>query len=556
MSLFIRINGGTLQSLAAAGFNSARLVTAHGGGDELTLVAAQAIDESDLIPIYKQVEIFDGGIRRFAGWLDIAPIQASGSTERRTYRITGPSRWLQRHSFAQASRRFVTLGRDGTLRKSLLPQVTEILDSAKTAYPERFDFDTAGITEADAALPIPWELRYDEKCAVLFDVCMRWTVGITFWWDYAPMLPTLRFVAFDDAPTAALSEAGKISIAPDRRFDLLAQTVTISWLLNIQSVDVPVLVDSYGPGGDAAELEAENPLTLSVPLQPGEPPPDPGWAEHYFRYVSRLHADVDFVEPSLRWDLTPGLVYTYGGALENMGSAKSQVMLIERDLFSETATVQAGVPRHLGLADLYSLIRRRFQARQAGGGGGSRGPSDDPEAPPEWEPCVVEVTIEDYQGAEIPGAYAIIKGVAIPTGSSHSFEMTDSAENGVEVFIWVPPNFQASDTPSEINLLAGETVEVVEDVEYRAYSKLVRATSTEPELDEKFIDLLVTSIEARMRIKLSDDQYIQLSIDDMSEANGVPAGQNRQVKMRLIDGIHAGIPCQRLVASSEAGELS
>jgi hypothetical protein len=410
------------------GITGANLSLTFGARDSLTIETAEDIDTADIIPPFSRCELRDpDGNLRFVGWLDQAPRRASAASERKTYTLTGPIRWLERVPYLDAE----VIGEFGypvmgwadneDRRESIGDQVARVrtFANANGANLAAFPAGTA------ANLMTPYERFMNVSCLGALSTVARWTPAIALVSDGTDALTWRDSLTSTTHPvTGLLPDATDLQLNP--HYDLLRSTITLRWMQKIDGLPA-ILTDSV-TGGEAQTLGASRTEALTIEISPEEQYPATGLAAEYHRWASKLQLTCNLSADGLHWSILPAHRITFGGILSPWSDYDAVVQVIERDLFSESIRITTGPRRHLGLDQLAELARRSSLTTSS-----NNGPPDDEE---DDLPGTITRTIHDPDSGTPPGAYFQAGGKTASSGQS----ITLPAGTYI-VSYWVPPDF-------------------------------------------------------------------------------------------------------------------
>jgi hypothetical protein len=354
----IKIGSAAAVPFDTLGITGANLSLTFGARDSLTIETAEDIDTADIIPPFSRCELRDpDGVLRFVGWLDQAPRRASAASERKTYTLTGPIRWLERVPYLDAE----VIGEFGypvmgwadneDKRESIGDQVARVrtFANANGANLAAFPAGTA------ANLMTPYERFMNVSCLAALSTVARWTPAIALVSDGTDALTWRDSLTSTTHPvTGLLPDATDLQLNP--HYDLLRSTITLRWMQKIDGLPA-ILTDSV-TGGEAQTLGASRTEALTIEISPEEQYPATGLAAEYHRWASKLQLTCNLSADGLHWSILPAHRITFGGILSPWSDYDAVVQVIERDLFSESIRITTGPRRHLGLDQLAELARR------------------------------------------------------------------------------------------------------------------------------------------------------------------------------------------------------
>jgi hypothetical protein len=432
MTLTLSLDGGPATSLHDLGIGEATLVQDHLGQDTLTLVVPGPADTPPLLPPFGFCLLRVDDTIRFCGWLDDAPRHLSGTAEARAYTLTGPMRWLSRHTPATLWAGLGGLRRVGAgIAEDSAPQPLDtalrtLLDDVLDRFPSTLAYASDDLDIPALQHQIPVQRRNDNDAHTLLRYLLGYAPQIEIRWDYASGLPTLRCLDVLGGSTVGdLSETGYLleaaSLHP--RLDLLADTVQIRWLRD----DQLVRTDTVGPGGQAAALGADRTYHLTLTSDTRYILPAAGLAETLAAYRQTLHTDASATLRDLHWDHRPGDRWTLSGALSGaLADPTTQPVCttVSRALLTSIQTLTLGVPPDYALVPL-----------------GQRESNSDQDSPDETDTATITRTIEDPESDDIPDAYYIVNGQAYSSGSS----ATVPADTEITISYIVPADYVAPD---------------------------------------------------------------------------------------------------------------
>ncbi len=408
-------------TFAARNISAAQLITTSDGTDALTITVPGPVDSAPLFAPFQEVSLVEDGEVRFIGWADKAPRNASGSSQSRTYELSGPMRWLDLVFFTQPGRGGrvqVAYTEDASVALgSLGKTLKRILDAVPQIEYNQSDLDIPAL-----AHPTPPEYRLDSKCGELVRRVLKYAPTVIFWWEG-------RKIRFADAATTGVSrtlsesdDSGEdgpvynlVSASLNPRFDLLYNKVEVHWL---QDNLLARKDTATATAGDAVTLGAARTLvcTFEVGLYNV---PAAGIAAALLKFHSRLHVESEAVLMDINWNHRVGEVWSYSGLFAS--TYKSTCWRVTRDLFRRTQSVSLGVPPSFGV---YRLSE---------GNSGASGNN----------PRVEEQNGHAFQGID----------VSDPAATGHKVRVVRGMINGV-----APSGFSVGDWPRYVLDAAGSKV--------------------------------------------------------------------------------------------------
>jgi len=260
------LNNVALSTLAS----SARLDTYSLAPDTLTLEVARDLLQSPLYAHLAPITLRYGNDKRFVGYCDRTPAEATGQAEGQAV-VARNAWWLlerlpfqQRHlvneynaeteTWSQVwqykSRAILGQAEDGT-SLTIAQVVTEILAYAATCGVSI----AAGTIEG--ATTFPFDEIVDLTCAEAILRVVRWDPGLVAWFDYSTATPTLNLRARSAlaAVTAAINPASRATAA--------VSSVSLTPRTDLQ---LPAVVLLYERSSDAGSQQLETISTDAYPL--------------------------------------------------------------------------------------------------------------------------------------------------------------------------------------------------------------------------------------------------------------------------------------------------
>ena len=390
----LSIQGGSSGSFAAFGVESAILELSNQGMDKLQL---GLINEAalDLFPPNAAVTLAHNGVIRFKGWIDNLPTNISGEKATAAVVVNGPWRWLDMTTYSDIATVIDSSSTNGVnsaapiqvpwlncggvdpntglaLKNTLRQTISAALSQVTTKHPGILGFSMSGGT---LDLQIPWSEKQNVGCGSVIRDQLGWGPDHSLVWDYSGGGANLIVVPPSSA-VRQVSETGAnvSSMALNPRFDLLVNSVVITYLWTDDQGNRYIKRDTSSGIGDAASLNAATGLEMTFALQTNEPAPDSGLAGAYHAAVAKLavESSFSFFDETFSWNSTPGQTWGFSGVASRWSRYNSVAQVITRNLFSSQITIKLGHPGHLGLQQLINLHRKNIP--QAGGQGGGQKP--------------------------------------------------------------------------------------------------------------------------------------------------------------------------------------
>lgn len=377
--------GGSFDSLGVVG---AVLECSNQGLDKLQITLE---DQSTLasFPPYSRVTLLHDGAARFVGWVDQLPASLSPERRQTTVSISGPWRWLDMTTFSTKKKLVDTNGNSNTyllqtpmlnqgidpltglpIKKTLREVINDALACVVNKYGAVVAYDLSG---GGLDVQLPWSEKQNVTAGSVVRDQLSWAPDHSSVWQYSNAIPTLKIVP-PSGPSRLVLETGvdATALTLNPRFDLLVNSVKITYLSQPVNGVRKVVIDTSSHQGDAAALQSPLSVDMTFPLQGGEKEPTLGLAARFHQAVCKLAIDTSFtyVDETMDWETTPGTTWSFSGLASGWSSYSSVCQTITRDLFTGAISLKLGHPGHLGLQQLIDLNRKNTPQANGDGGGG------------------------------------------------------------------------------------------------------------------------------------------------------------------------------------------
>lgn len=275
-------SGATTQSLEDWGISGVRLSRSSQAMDTLTFVVdGLDFDEDAPFAADSEISVEKDTTIWFRGRVVGISREASGSSERLVYRVSGPWWYLERLVYQQP---WAIQGSADEWKSHLLLNITvagaawstrDQIDDALDWCSDKAaaEYGSAPFQWVKANLPavnIPIDEVRDITCAEVLRKQLRWIPDAVCWWDYSTNPPTFHCKRRADLSAASVAIGAPItSIGFVPRYDLQVPSVCLTFesISTVDGVPYPSVSRQIYPGG--ATGEEFGALVASIDLQGG-----------------------------------------------------------------------------------------------------------------------------------------------------------------------------------------------------------------------------------------------------------------------------------------------
>jgi hypothetical protein len=356
MNCSLIIGSNSPQTFAALNISGAQLVESLDGNTSLVLECAGNVSDPYLIAPFQRCVLLVDNVVRFVGWLDEAPRAATASSERITYKLNGPMRWLQRTLFVQNFGGIVFVAGTANSQnqqavKTWGQSLLDVLNDGNMG--QYFNYSSAGWS---SVYDIPTRPRSDISCYDALKTLMAYSPMTYIRWLYDPVaagLPTLFVGDINDsidrtlnASTIALSEA---TINP--RYDLLVSEVKVHYMRDniVNQTQISSIVT------DADTLNANRSDSYTFDTSSVLNVPTSGLANAIKRFRGRLHIDGTASREGIDWGDEVGQTWGFAGTkFSQLSGYRTILNNIQRDLFRLTTSLEFGVTPDRAIYEVYN----------------------------------------------------------------------------------------------------------------------------------------------------------------------------------------------------------